>query len=416
MINYRSKHKKAGYYVLTLSWVFLFIEYALRISDSVIIPELSKTFHIEASGIGILSSCYYFPYVIMQIPAGILLDRLGIKKSLFCGMLCVATGALIMSSATSLTMIMIARILMGTGSAFAFIGSIRILYTYLNLKYKSFWIGITMTIATLGAVCGQEPWYLLVKLLGDWRYSYFITGGGLLITALLLTYSSLPTNKFNHTHSNNPSIKKNLNWTLLIYVGLLSAPMTAFAALWGIPFLTQGWQWSRDMAASAMSLTWMGGLIGGPLLGYFADHFSIHKKILVVIGILASAIMCVILFAHTAILTTTILLAVLGALCNGNVIVFAIISNLVPKKSVGFANGFTNMFNMGGGPLFQVLVGWILSLQTVLLIRGVPTYSLAAYQRALFIIPGLLLFFSIVLSQTIHQRFLRSVNHENSRL
>ena len=68
--------------IWVLAAVFYFYEFLLRISPSVMVPELMSSFGITASSVGVLSAFYLYAYAPMQLPVGILMDRYGIKKIL----------------------------------------------------------------------------------------------------------------------------------------------------------------------------------------------------------------------------------------------------------------------------------------------------------------------------------------------
>lgn len=406
--NKQKYSAKFGHVMLIIVWLFLFTEYMLRVSDSAIIPELSKEFGINASGIGLLSSSYYFIYAVMQIPAGLLLDRFGLTKLLSAAIFVLAISALLMGSSPDFSTVIIARLLMGASSAFAFIGGLKIIAVYLNTNRRSLWVGITMTIATLGAVSGQEPWLLLTKAMGDWRYVYYLLGVIVLLIALWAFL--LPTNKSSDAQRDvikskdagvTPAlIRQKLSdgsfTSLLIYIGFLSAPITVFAAFWAIPFFYQGLGINRDMATSLSSLSWIGGLFGGPLLGFLADYFHMRKRVLVVAGFSAAVIVLLVLFCAMPPVLIAVLFFILGVFCNAHVVIFAEVSETVPKYSVGFFMGLINTCNILATPILQLLVGIMLSWEHIGVEQnGQEIYRLVTYQKCLVIIPALLILATI---------------------
>ena len=394
--------------MLIIVWLFLFTEYMLRVSDSAIIPELSQAFNINASGIGLLSSSYYFIYAAMQIPAGILLDRFGLTKLLAIAIFVLAISAFLMGASSNFTTVIIARLLMGASSAFAFVGGLKIIAVHLHTTRRSLWIGIMMTVATLGAVSGQEPWLLLTKAFGDWRYVYYLLGVIVLLIALWTFF--LPNkedkNKLVTAGINGKILKEKFSdksfVSLMIYIGFLSAPITVFAAFWAIPFFYQGLHMDRDTATSLSSLSWIGGLFGGPLLGFIADYFHKRKQVLVTAGLSAAVIVLLILFLPLPSLLIALLLFVLGVFCNAHVVIFAEISETVPKSSVGFFMGLTNTCNIIATPILQLVVGLMLSLQyTGTAENGIALYHSLSYQKSLVIIPVLLIFVTLYVARKL---------------
>ena len=57
-------------------------EYLLRITPSVMEHALREHFSLSATGFGLLSAFYYYAYVPMQVPVGVLMDRFGPRRLL----------------------------------------------------------------------------------------------------------------------------------------------------------------------------------------------------------------------------------------------------------------------------------------------------------------------------------------------
>jgi sugar phosphate permease len=74
------------------SLAFYFLEYAVRSSPAVMIPQLAKTFGVTALGVSDILGTYYYTYSTASLVAGILLDRLGAKYVVSTGMAMVPLG------------------------------------------------------------------------------------------------------------------------------------------------------------------------------------------------------------------------------------------------------------------------------------------------------------------------------------
>src|SRR3984957_17789462 len=110
-----------------IAWVFslafYFLEYAMRSSPAVMIPELAKSFGVSALGVSDILGTYYYTYSTASLLAGVLLDRLGAKYV-------VSIGMAILGVVCLLFMVpqegagYLGRLLQGGGSAFAFTGAV----------------------------------------------------------------------------------------------------------------------------------------------------------------------------------------------------------------------------------------------------------------------------------------------------
>ena len=70
---------KQAWFVWGLAAFFYLYELVLRVSPSVMTEGLSNSFNVSASMLGVLVSFYYYSYTILQLPCGVLLDRIGVK-------------------------------------------------------------------------------------------------------------------------------------------------------------------------------------------------------------------------------------------------------------------------------------------------------------------------------------------------
>src|SRR5579872_6627578 len=98
---------------------FFFYKYLVQVSPSVMTTDLMKAFHIHGAGLGNLSAFYFYAYLIMQIPVGILLDKYSPRFLTSIAILVCAISTLIFSQTDSLWLACIARAFMGAGAAFA---------------------------------------------------------------------------------------------------------------------------------------------------------------------------------------------------------------------------------------------------------------------------------------------------------
>ena len=125
-IEHRKHFTLIGWLICGLGAIFYSYEYLLRIAPSVMEHSLRTHFDLSATGFGFLSSIYYFAYVPMQLPVGVLLDRYGPQRLLtFACFICVA-GTFLFTSTNIYWIASLCRFLMCFGSAFAFVGLLKL--------------------------------------------------------------------------------------------------------------------------------------------------------------------------------------------------------------------------------------------------------------------------------------------------
>jgi sugar phosphate permease len=181
---------------------------------------------------------------------------------------------------------------------------------------------------------------------------------------------------------------------------LLYLSLSAFAELWGINYLEQAHGFSKDSAAYANSMIFLGWAIGSPLWGLLSDFMG--KRILpVTLGSIGAFIFVMILLYMPGLSVTSIYMVLfgLGLLSSAQILVFAISHEASQMKIAGTAIALTNMVVMIGGNVFQPVIGKLLdSGWTGVLVNGARVYPVHAYQVALSVLPiGILLAFIVSL-------------------
>ena len=101
--------------ILALSTALVTFQFLLQFSTGVITPSVMRTFSAGALTASLISSAYYVIYVLMQTPAGILVEQFGPRKLLSVGLLITAFGCFLFATAQNSEMAIIGRIISGGG-------------------------------------------------------------------------------------------------------------------------------------------------------------------------------------------------------------------------------------------------------------------------------------------------------------
>jgi sugar phosphate permease len=378
-------------------------EFFLRISPSVMQSDLMLAFNIDAATFGTLSACYYYAYASMQIPVGMLLDKFGIRRLLSIAAICVALGCFAFAHTHQLWVAELGRIMMGLGSAFAFISTVKLIRRWFSHALIALVIGLTNTLGVLGAIMGQAPFAKFIEYF-QWRQSFVVAGFiGLGLALLIYLFirdtpedvcpdaNIAPTEKTNSQFwSGLQQVLSNpKNWLIAIIAGLMVAPVAAFTELWGVPFLMQAHSVSKPEAGLLSSLMFIGIACGGPFHGWWSGRLGSRLPALKVGAMGAFVSLSLILFfSMSSMLVLTVLLFLFGFFTSSMLLCFAINSENNPLWATGVVIGFTNMLVMLGGAVFQPLVGHFLDLLSGHQgARVLSDFSLHNFRIALAILP-----------------------------
>lgn len=408
-----------GFSMCSLAAIFYCYEYYLRVAPSVMSAELKSTFLLSDAAFGHLAACYYYAYTPMQIPVGLLLDRFGPRRVLTLACLMCAVGTYLFAATHSILLAQLGRFLVGFGSAFAYVGVLKISDVWLPKKYFALMAGISTTLGMLGAISGAISMSALVSRVGWQSTLYYSVWAGLILTVILwfvlkdrnpLESSSkdafLAPRVLTVLQGLMKMVKNRQMWINGCIGCLTFLPLTAFAELWSVPFLeTVGF--TRSDAALGASVMFFGVAVGGPCWGLLSDYWK-SRRMPLMIGSLCAAffMLLLILFPSTSKSWMYTLLFLTSFFTSAEILVFAVSNDQNPKEVCATAAAFTNMFTMVGGALVPPIIGKILD-STLHIQQGLPVSSASDYTMALMAIPvGLLL--ATVLSFNLKESYTQS--------
>jgi sugar phosphate permease len=383
-----------------LGAIYYCYEYFLRISPSVMTTELMGAYQLSGVEIGSLSAYYYHAYVPMQIIVGLLMDRYGPRHLLTVACFMCAIGTWLFAARFGLGVAEAGRFLVGLGSAFAFVGALKLATIWLPPNRFALVSGIILCLGMVGGMVGDILLRTLVDTIGWTTTLYFSAAAGVVL-AVILWGVIRDTNPYHVGHIIHKMSFRELILGLWVIVRrrqiwlsglvglLLYLSLSAFAEMWGISYLEQARGLSRVDAASVNSMVFLGWAVGGPFWGWFSDFISV--RCLPIIGASFSALLliCILLYVPGLPVSLLYLLMFLfGLFCSAQILVFAICRESSPMRVAATSIALTNMIVMVGGNAFQPLVGKLLDLEWAgTMINGARVYENFAYEVALSILP-----------------------------
>lgn len=179
-------------------------------------------------------------------------------------------------------------------------------------------------------------------------------------------------------------------WLLSIIPGGVVGSILSFAGLWGVPFLTTHYGFSKGDAAaicSAMLISWA---IGGPIFGAYSDRIGLRKPLYVIgCSVIAMGWSTIVLVSDMPSVLLISLLLVIGFASGCMIIGFAFAKESVPAHRAGTVSGIVNMGVMMGPMILQPAVGWMLDRgwqgETI---NGVKVYNESVYQSGFMLMAG----------------------------
>lgn len=371
---------------------FFFYAFVQRVSPSVMTEELMRDFAIGGAGIGLLSGLYFYTYAAIQLPVGLMVDRVGARKLMSIALVVCALCCFAFAGSESLLWASISRALIGASVAFAFVGTLSIASMFFPSSRFAMLAGILLAVGMCGAIAGQAPLRLLMDGVG-WRDTFRVLGLIAFVLAVLI-YLVVPKRPVQPVSAQTVKsagggiravLINRQSWLCGIAGYGLSATMLSFAGLWAVPWLSSTHDMDKTQAASIASIMFVGWAIGSPVMGWLSDALGRRKPVLITGASLALITLIVIIHVdiqHPGILALLFLVNGLG--CCSMVVCFGLVREWNHASNTASAVGFTNMWIVASGAVMQPLIGWLLDRQwSGEMLNDVRVYSADAYSVAL---------------------------------
>jgi MFS family permease len=409
--------------VFMLVALFLMFEMGLQMAPSVMTSEVMADLHMSAKALGAAMGVYFLGYSVMQIPAGMLFDRFSARVIVAIVTAICALGAWCYGHAESAWSLGASRMLMGSASAFAFVALLTMAYRWFSQRYYALLVGVTQFMAALGAVFGTEP---LAEALSSmtWRAAFdqlAFFGLGLAVIILAFVRSS-PKGEAVHKQAHAMTVSESFkevvsnkqSWWLFVYAFLIWGPVTVFSALWGTAYLSTLYHITTAQAAVFSWYFWLPTAIASPIVGYWSDYMGARGPLMrwtAALGVVATAAM--IGLHEISMPMMKCLLVLFGIAASGQILSFAVVTDVHRPGVVATATGMNNMGVVLGGLILQPLVGALLDwFGPETIADGTPIYSLTSYKVALLVMPLCFIFGFVVAKWGIKETHCHSL-HEH---
>lgn len=351
--------------LLVYAWV---ANYLIRMALSPLLPPIMAELSLSYTKAGFLATAFFYAYMAMQLPAGLLGDRLGRKRILLTGILLGVAASLLTGFAGSFLMLFLARLLTGVSQGSLFSNDRVIIATYTPKEKMALGQGVSFSGPGLGTTLGL----FLAGALGElipWRGVFVVFALPPLLAAFLL-WRLIPEPPPTRMDSGLGSIRRVVRhrdlW-ILGAAGIMPVWIQFVLATWApLLFAEIG---VRELGRSAFyaSLQGIPAPFGLLAMGWVADRVrrrGISRKVVIALTILLAggsfAGMGLVVQADgSAGLLTALMLITSFFLWGTWGPLYASLDEIVPAPLLGTAFGLLNTICFVGALLGPVFTGWI---------------------------------------------------------
>ncbi|HZT70860.1 MAG TPA: MFS transporter [Terriglobia bacterium] len=366
--------------LLALVFAAIVINYIDRGNLSVAAPAMMKDFSITPATMGVLLSAFFWTYAAFQIPAGLIVDRFGIRWSYTVGFLVwsLASAAIAISREPGDVIGM--RAVLGLAEAIAPLASISFIRSNFSGKEQGLPTSIYIAGQNIGPALGVLVGALLLDKFG-WRMMFAITGLGALIWVpcwlLAAPPDSVRAERPAELGIEDPEVPRPWTWRMLLanetfwamaLCILLSSYYWYFVLTWVPSYLIMSRGFStlgmgRVLSTALFTMAAV-NVIAGAAADRLAARIGVFRARLWfgVLGYVGTGAILLLLVTDRS-WSLPILAFSLCATGIGNSTYWTIIQHASPEKMVGRSVGFLNTVSVAAGAVAPIVTGWILGPQ-----------------------------------------------------
>ncbi|MFP8951870.1 MFS transporter [Natrialbaceae archaeon A-arb3/5] len=388
-----------------LLWALLGVVFLLvnvnRLSTAVLAEDLMAAFETTGTQLGTLHAVFFWVYAIMQIPTGILADRVGPRRTAVAGAAVMNTGAIWFALANSYYGAFVARGLVGLGGSVIFVCMLRFCASWYRADEFGTMSGLSFAVSGFGGVLATTPLALAVSATG-WRTTIGWLGVlGLLFSVVVYAFvRDTPTRAgFEPIEGvpgqetlTNAQLRGHLSsvlrdrwvWVVSLMIFCATGVNLTLFGLWGVPYVVQTYGVSVTYASTFTLLGGAGLMVGPPAIGWLSDRLERRVGLMVAGG--AAFVVClgtVAALGEPPLWVVGAAFFFAGALLGAFVLGYTIVKERHPSEASGISTSVVNGAGFFGAAILPTAMGWALDAYwTGELVGGVRVYTETGYRLA----------------------------------
>lgn len=402
-VNQLVRLRWTAFIVVGLAYVLSFFH---RFAPAAISGDLQQTFHASGAELGGLAATYFYVYMIMQIPTGILVDTMGPRRVVAIGGLIAGIGSMMFGMADSLAAASVGRVLVGLGVSVTFISLLKLNASWFHDRHFATMTGATILMGNVGSLLAAAP---LAWALGfvSWRTVFVAVGVLSLLLAVLDWWlvrnqpsdAGLPSMRELDGKEAHPLhtghwydgllivLRNRATWPgLWVNMGIAGS-LFAFAGLWAVPFLRDVYGMDRAAATDHTTLMLAGFAIGAFFIGTLSDRMGKRKPLMTAGALIYCLCWLPMLFGMDLTSGLSYALFLLMGVCAPSfTLSWSCAKEVNPHALSGMATSVVNIGAFLGTAIMQPLVGW--AIDRAHLDAGIAPLALSDYQYGIAILMG----------------------------
>jgi sugar phosphate permease len=362
-------------FLLFLTWLMSYIDRSLV---PMALPLIGKEFHLSPTLMGVVISAFFVGYASMQIPGGMIADKIGARKSITLGVFLWSLFSFLTGTASGLTNLLGIRVCFGLGEGIHPPAAFKALSAWFNRSERSRANGFVMSSNSLGPMIAPILFASAIAAFG-WRKAFYLISVPGFLTALAVYWYLRDTPEEHPRISEaelteigtEPGERENLPYSKLLKYGalwqLFFIYMAWDAAWWGFQawlpsYLVRVRGFTLLRTGAVTALPFAAGFLGILVFSYISDR-SGRRKAVLVSALIGSAIFLTLTATATNATAAIVFLTATGFFLPAIQGPFwSLPMDLLPSGVMGYSAGFINTGGQIAGVASPIIIGALIQL------------------------------------------------------
>ena len=327
-----------------------FLSYLFRTVNAVISPELTRDLTLAPGALGLLTGAYFVTFALVQLPAGMLLDRYGPRRVEPVLLALAGAGALLFALAEGVAGLVLARALIGAGVAVCLMAPLKAIATWSSREQHASLAGWIMTAGGAGALAATTPTELALGYM-HWR-TLFVGLALLTFAVAVWIWMRVPdapmydaARGFKAQWAGVRSVFAHPRfWWIAPLGSIATGAFFAMQGLWSVPWLLEVNGYDRAVAARHLLVMGVVMLVGYLGLGLFAAQLArrdLHPQHLFAAGFALNVLALAAILAQLG--GTYVWWSLYGLGASTNILAYTVLSEGFGKDLAGRVNTALNL-------------------------------------------------------------------------
>ena len=327
---------------------------------------LKQQLGFSDSNIGLLQAIYSFPNIFTVLIGGVIIDRLGLKKSLMIFGVLSMVGPGITAASNHLWLMATGRLIFGMGAESLIVAVTTALAKWFKGKELSFAFGLNLTISRIGSFAALNSPTWARSAYANWRWPFLIA---LAVSSLCfvgaVTYWIIELEAEKKYHLGEASTDKvvfadlfKFGWSYWYIVALC---ITFYSAIFpfqtfAVKFFMEAHGTSREVGGFLSSMLTLFAMVATPLFGLLVDRIGRRALLMMMGSLLLVPVYLMMAYTRVNLYVDMAMMGVAFSLIPA--VIWPAVAYIVEQSKLGTGYGLMTMIQNIGLFGFNLLIGW----------------------------------------------------------